>query len=62
MTSQENGPRSVVFLPGGEPPMDYSLNQEVEGVLRFAESNALARFDLLGYSGRGAVALAIPSP
>ncbi len=90
MSSQENLPRSVIFLPGGvmpaapqyepllkvlngevqpflkdldvyagdEPPKDYRLDQEVEGVNRFAESNALSRFDLVAYSGGGAVALA----
>ncbi len=41
-----------------EPPIDYRLDQEVEGVRRFAESEALSRFDLVGYSGGGAVALA----
>lgn len=90
MSSQENRPRSVIFLPGGimpaalqyqpllnamngevrpftkdlevyagdEPPMDYRLEQEVEGIRRFAKSEGLAKFDLVGYSGGGAVALA----
>ncbi|MGE5139790.1 MAG: alpha/beta fold hydrolase [Rudaea sp.] len=91
MSSIEEPPRSVVFLPGGvlpaapqygallgaldgkvrpflkdlevyagdEPPKDYALDIEVEAVKRFAESNGLTGFDLVGYSGGGAIGLAV---
>jgi pimeloyl-ACP methyl ester carboxylesterase len=42
-----------------EPPGDYSLALEVEGVLREADALGWERFHLLGYSGGGAAALAV---
>jgi hypothetical protein len=41
-----------------EPPQDYSLEVEIEGVLREADAHNWARFHLVGYSGRGAASLA----
>ena len=40
------------------PPMDYSLDTEVAGVLREADSRGFDRFHLTGYSGGGASSLA----
>lgn len=40
------------------PPPDYSLDTEVEGVLREADSRGWDAFHLAGYSGGGAAALA----
>jgi pimeloyl-ACP methyl ester carboxylesterase len=42
-----------------EPPQDYSLELEIEGVLREADARDWARFHLVGYSGGGAAALAL---
>jgi pimeloyl-ACP methyl ester carboxylesterase len=41
-----------------EPPADYSLGLEADGVLREADARGWERFHLLGYSGGGAAALA----
>jgi pimeloyl-ACP methyl ester carboxylesterase len=41
-----------------EPPADYSLEYEVDGVLRAADDAGFERFHLLGYSGGGASSLA----
>jgi pimeloyl-ACP methyl ester carboxylesterase len=41
-----------------EPPDDYSLDLEVEGLLRAADERGWERFHLVGYSGGGAAALA----
>jgi pimeloyl-ACP methyl ester carboxylesterase len=41
-----------------EPPEDYSLELEVDGVLRVADGRGWDRFHLVGYSGGGAAALA----
>jgi pimeloyl-ACP methyl ester carboxylesterase len=41
-----------------EPPAGYSIEMEVQGVARFADSLGLDRFHLLGYSGGGFVSLA----
>ena len=40
------------------PPPDYSLDTEVDGVLREADARGWSRFHLVGYSAGGAVALA----
>lgn len=50
--------KDLEVYAGDEPPKDYRLDQEIEGVRRFAESNALSRFDLVAYSGGAAVVLA----
>jgi pimeloyl-ACP methyl ester carboxylesterase len=41
-----------------EPPPDYSLEHEVDGVLRTARDAGFDRFHLVGYSGGGASSLA----
>ena len=41
-----------------EPPGDYSLDTEVDGVLREAAERGWEQFHLAGYSGGGAAALA----
>ena len=40
-----------------EPPADYSLDLEVDGVLREADARGWERFHLVGYSGGGAASL-----
>ena len=40
------------------PPSDYSIEMEVAGIDRFADSQGLDRFHLVGYSGGGFVSLA----
>jgi pimeloyl-ACP methyl ester carboxylesterase len=42
-----------------EPPQDYSLEVEIEGVLREADAHGWACFHLVGYSGGGAASLAL---
>ena len=41
-----------------EPPADYSLDTEVDGILREADAHGFERFHLVGYSGGGASSLA----
>jgi pimeloyl-ACP methyl ester carboxylesterase len=41
-----------------EPPVGYTLDHEIEGVLREADARGWGRFHLVGYSGGGAAALA----
>jgi pimeloyl-ACP methyl ester carboxylesterase len=41
------------------PPPDYSLATEVAGVLREADARGWSSFHLVGYSGGGAVSLAV---
>src|SRR6266571_4315121 len=40
------------------PPVDYSVEMEVTGLDRFADSHGLDQFHLVGYSGGGFVSLA----
>jgi pimeloyl-ACP methyl ester carboxylesterase len=40
------------------PPSDYSLDTEIDGVLREADARGWTGFHLVGYSGGGAAALA----
>ena len=42
-----------------QPPQDFSLDLEVEGILREADAHGFDRFYLVGYSGGGASALAL---
>jgi pimeloyl-ACP methyl ester carboxylesterase len=42
-----------------EPPEDHSLEVEIAGVLREADARGWERFQLVGYSGGGAVALGL---
>jgi pimeloyl-ACP methyl ester carboxylesterase len=41
-----------------EPPADYALATEVDGILREADARGFDRFHLAGYSGGGAATLA----
>lgn len=51
--------KDLELYAGGEPPPGYGLELEVDGVLREAEEAGFERFHLGGYSGGGAVALAL---
>ncbi|MGH3134726.1 MAG: alpha/beta fold hydrolase [Gaiellaceae bacterium] len=50
--------KDLEVYAGDEPPGDYSLDDEVAGVVREADARGWERFHLLGYSGGGAAALA----
>ena len=41
-----------------QPPSDYSMQTEVDGLDRFADENALEEFHLYGYSAGASIALA----
>lgn len=41
-----------------KPPADYSIQEEVEAIDRFADAKGLQRFHLVGYSGGGFISLA----
>lgn len=44
-----------------DPPGDYSLEAEIDGVLASAEEAGFDRFHLAGYSGGGAISIALVS-
>jgi pimeloyl-ACP methyl ester carboxylesterase len=50
--------KELEVYAGDEPPPGYSLDYEIEGILRAAESAGFERFHLVGYSGGGASSLA----
>jgi pimeloyl-ACP methyl ester carboxylesterase len=50
--------KDLEVYAGPTPPSDYSLDTELAGVLRTAETLGWATFHLVGYSGGGAAALA----
>ncbi|MGH3006573.1 MAG: alpha/beta fold hydrolase [Gaiellaceae bacterium] len=50
--------KDLEMYAGDEPPGDYSLDDEVAGVVREADARDWQRFHLVGYSGGGAAALA----
>jgi pimeloyl-ACP methyl ester carboxylesterase len=50
--------KELEVYAGDEPPTDYSLDVEVDGVLREADARRWGRFHLAGYSGGGAATLA----
>lgn len=50
--------KELEVYAGAEPPAGYSLDVEVEGILREAEKAGFDRFHLVGYSAGGAVSLA----
>ncbi|WP_028266314.1 alpha/beta fold hydrolase [Arthrobacter sp. MA-N2] len=50
--------KDLELYDGDEPPQDWSLDTEIEGVLREAGARGWETFHLLGYSGGGAAALA----
>jgi pimeloyl-ACP methyl ester carboxylesterase len=51
--------KDLELYSGDELPDDYSLGDEVTGVLREADARGWERFHLVGYSGGGASALAV---
>jgi pimeloyl-ACP methyl ester carboxylesterase len=50
--------KDLEVYAGDEPPPDYALGLEVEGILRVADATGFARFHLVGYSAGGASSLA----
>jgi pimeloyl-ACP methyl ester carboxylesterase len=51
-------PKDLEVYAGEQPPADFSLGTEVEGILREADAHSFERFHLVGYSGGGASSLA----
>jgi pimeloyl-ACP methyl ester carboxylesterase len=50
--------KELEVYSGDEPPEDFSLAVEVDGILGEAEAHGFDRFHLVGYSGGGASSLA----
>lgn len=50
--------KDLELYDGNEPPPGWSLDTEIDGVLREADSRGWETFHLVGYSGGGAAALA----
>ena len=50
--------KDLEVYAGDTPPAGYSIQMEVDGLARFADSLGFERFHLLGYSGGGFVSLA----
>jgi pimeloyl-ACP methyl ester carboxylesterase len=50
--------KDLELYSGDEPPPDYNLATEAQGILREADAHGLDRFHLVGYSGGGASSLA----
>ena len=50
--------KDLELYTADEPPADWTLDTEIEGVLREAEARGWEWFHLAGYSGGGAAALA----
>jgi pimeloyl-ACP methyl ester carboxylesterase len=50
--------KDLEVYAGDQPPLDYSLTTEAQGVLRKADARGFDRFHLVGYSGGGASSLA----
>jgi pimeloyl-ACP methyl ester carboxylesterase len=53
--------KDLELYASDQPPPDYSLDTEVEGILRVAGEAGMERFHLVGYSAGGASALALAS-
>jgi pimeloyl-ACP methyl ester carboxylesterase len=51
--------KDLEVYAGDAPPPGYSLDSEVEGVVREADARGWGRFHLVGYSGGGAASLAV---
>lgn len=51
--------KELELYDGEEPPDDYSLETEVDGVVRMADAAGFDQFHLVGYSGSGAACLAM---
>jgi pimeloyl-ACP methyl ester carboxylesterase len=56
--------KDLEVYAGPEPPPDYTLEHEINGILRTARDAGFERFHLVGYSGGGAssVAFAAKNP
>jgi pimeloyl-ACP methyl ester carboxylesterase len=50
--------KDLEVYAGDQPPRDFSLDIEVEGIVREADVHEFDRFHLVGYSGGGASSLA----
>jgi len=50
--------KDLEVYSGEQPPPDFSLGTEVDGILREADVHGFDRFHLVGYSGGGASSLA----
>lgn len=50
--------KDLEVYAGPEPPPGYTLDHEIDGVLRAADGAGFERFHLVGYSGGGASSLA----
>jgi pimeloyl-ACP methyl ester carboxylesterase len=50
--------KDLEVYAGDEPPVDYTLDDEVAGVVREADARGWELFHVVGYSGGGAAALA----
>ena len=50
--------KDLEVYAGDLPPADYSLDTEIEGILREADAHSFDRFHLVGYSGGGASSVA----
>src|SRR5437763_15059762 len=50
--------KDLEVYAGPEPPPGYTLDHEIDGVLRAAEVAGSDRFNLVGYSGGGESSLA----
>ena len=50
--------KDLEVYAGEQPPSDFSLGTEVEGIVRAADAHGFERFHLVGYSGGGASSLA----
>src|SRR5213592_695407 len=49
--------KDLEVYSGDQPPPDYSLATEAQGLLREADQRGFERFHLVGYSGGGASSL-----
>ena len=49
--------KDLEVYAGDRPPTDYSIALEADAVVRLADAEGLDRFDLVAFSGGGAVAL-----
>ncbi len=50
--------KDLEVYAGPAPPSDYTLESEIDGILRTAQSAGFERFHLVRYSGGGASSLA----
>ncbi len=53
--------KDLEVYAGDQPPPDFSLGTEAEGILREADARGFERFHLVGYSAGGASSLAFAS-